>query len=237
MMLRICGLFALMMILTNPLRADLTLSDKFKFDEMIRSYIEENPEVIRDVLQKLADREEKAQKVAALAFLEMSNGDPVLGNPEGSLTIYEFSDYNCGYCKRMFGPIQEVLAEDNDLRILVKEFPILSQSSMVAAQAAIAAQMQGVFPQYHLTMMTNPGAISMDTILAAARGAGADTDQLQRDMRSVATAEIINRTRLSAEQLKISGTPGLVIGSTIIPGAISSDELRRLISQERAAGR
>ena len=234
-MLRICGLFALIMMgLTSPVQADLTSVDKAKLDEMIRTYIEENPGVIRDALQQLAEREEKERKLAALAFLEISEGDPVLGNPDGSLVIYEFSDYNCGYCKRVFGPIQEVLAEDDDIRVVVKEFPILSQSSMVAAQAAIATQMQGVFPQYHVTMMTNPGAISMDTILAAAHDAGADIDQLQRDMRSAETAAVINRTRMSAEQLQISGTPALIIGSTIIPGAISGDELRRLIAEERA---
>ena len=83
-------------------------------------------------------------------------------------------------------------------------------------------------------MMTNPGAISMDTILAAARDAGADLGQLKKDMRSPETAAVINRTRISADQLQISGTPGLVIGSTIIPGAIGSDELRRLIAEERA---
>ena len=234
-MLRICGLFALMMIsVTTSAQADLTSVDKAKLDEMIRIYIEENPGVIRDSLQRLAEREEREQKLAALAFLEMTEGDPILGNPDGSLVIYEFSDYNCGYCKRVFGPIQEVLAEDDDIRVVIKEFPILSQSSLVAAQAAIAAQKQGVFPQYHVTMMTNPGAISMDTILAAARDAGADVNRLQRDMRSDETAAVINRTRMSAEQLKISGTPGLIIGSTIIPGAISGEELRRLIAEERA---
>ena len=233
-MLRIFGFFALMMILTNPVHADLKSIDKTKLDEMISAYIEENPEVIRNALQQLAESEDKAQKMAALAFLEMSEGDPVLGNPDGSLVIYEFSDYNCGYCKRVFGPIQDVLAEDDDIRFVIKEFPILAQSSLFAAQAAIAAQIQGVFPQYHITMMTNPGAISMDTILAAARDAGADISQLQKDMNSAETAAVINRTRMSAEQLQISGTPGLVIGSTIIPGAISGDELRRLIAEERA---
>ena len=233
-MLRIFGFFALMMILTNPVHADLKSIDKNKLDEMIRAYIEENPEVIRNALQQLAEHEDKAQKMAALAFLEMSNGDPVLGDPDASLVIYEFSDYNCGYCKRVFGPIQDVLAEDDDIRFVIKEFPILAQSSLFAAQAAIATQIQGVFPQYHITMMTNPGAISMDTILAAARDAGADISKLQKDMNSAETAAVINRTRMSAEQLQISGTPGLVIGSTIIPGAISGDELRRLIAEERA---
>ncbi len=237
-MLQIFGLVVLMLIsLTSTVQADLTSVDKSKLDEMIRIYIEENPEVIRDALQLLAEREEREQKLAALAFLEMSEGDPVLGNPDGSLVIYEFSDYNCGYCKRVFGPIQDLLAEDDDIRVVVKEFPILSQSSLVAAQAAVATQMQGVFPQYHVTMMTNPGAISLDTILAAARDAGAEIDQLQKDMRSSKTAAVINRTRMSAEQLQISGTPGFVIGSTIIAGAISGDEMRRLIAEERARRR
>ena len=231
-------LSAIMMMFALPASADLngtmTAADKAAFNEMIRAYIEKNPEVVRDALMQLATREETAQMEVAIAFLSMSEGDPVLGNPDGALVVYEFSDYNCGYCKRVFGPIQNVLAEDDNIRFVVKEFPILAQSSMLAAQAAIAAQAQGVFPKYHVTMMTNPGAISMDTILAAAKDAGADLDLLQRDMRSPETAAVINRTRQSAEQLKISGTPGIVIGSTVIPGAISEDELRRLIAEERA---
>jgi len=158
----------------------------------------------------------------------------VLGNPDGKLTIYEFSDYNCGYCKRVFGAVQKVLADDDDIRFVVKEFPILAQSSVLAASAAIAAQAQGVFPDYHVTMMTNPGAISMETVLQAAKDAGADLDRLQRDMRSPEVNAIINRTRQAADQLRISGTPGFVIGSTIVPGAISEDELRRLIAEARA---
>lgn len=234
-MLRIYGLLILMMtMLGSPAQADLKSAGITKLNEMIHAYIVENPEVIRDALQQLAEREDKAQKLQALAFLEKSDGDPVLGNPDGSLVVYEFSDYNCGYCKRVFGPIQDILSEDRDIRFVIKEFPILSQSSLAAAQAAIATHKQGVFPQYHITMMTNPGAISMDTILAAARDAGADLGQLKKDMRSPETAAIINRTRISADQLQISGTPGLVIGSTIIPGAIGSDELRRLIAEERA---
>lgn len=234
-MLRIYGLLILIMTMSgNPAQADLKSADITKLNEMIHAYIVENPEVVRDALQQLAEREDKAEKLAALAFLEMSDGDPVLGNPNGSLVVYEFSDYNCGYCKRVFGPIQDILAEDDDIRFVIKEFPILSQSSLFAAQAAIALQKQGVFPQYHINMMTNPGAISMDTILAAAVDAGADIGQLKKDMRSRETTAVINRTRMSAEKLQISGTPGLVIGSTIIPGAISGDELRQLIAEERA---
>ena len=96
-----------MAMLSSPLQADPKLAGITKLNEMIHAYIVENPEVIRDALQQLAEREDKAQKLQALALLEKSDGDPVLGNPDGSLVIYEFSDYNCGYCKRVAGPIQE----------------------------------------------------------------------------------------------------------------------------------
>ncbi|MGB2263452.1 MAG: DsbA family protein, partial [Candidatus Puniceispirillaceae bacterium] len=216
-----------MMSLTSPVQADLTSVDKAKLDEMIRTYIEENPGVIRDALQQLAEREEREQKLAALAFLEMSEGDPVLGNPDGSLVIYEFSDYNCGYCKRVFVALRQLIEEDDDIKLVIKEFPILSQSSLLAAQAAIAAQAQGVFPAFHVAMMTSRGAVTMDSIMSAAGDAGADLDRLQRDMTSAEVAMIIERTRAAAQQLDISGTPGLVIGREVIPGAIDIDQMRQ----------
>ncbi len=234
-MARIFGILAVATALVaGPAQADLNDMDKSELHAVIKEYIEANPEVLRDALVGLAQREDEARKTAALELLYMDAGDPVMGNPDGDLTIYEFSDYNCGYCKRIFGPIREVLAEDGNIRFVVKEFPILSQSSLIAAQAAVAAQAQGVFEAFHINMMTGRGAVTLDTVLAAASEAGADIDRLQRDMNSNAINSIIARTRRSAEQLQISGTPGLVIGTTIVPGAIGADELRRLISEERA---
>ena len=96
---------------------------------MIRDYILANPEVVREALIDLADREERERIEQAMGTLRMDAGDPILGNPEGSFTIYEFTDYNCGYCKRVFQPLQELIASDEDIRLVVKEFPILSQTS------------------------------------------------------------------------------------------------------------
>ena len=105
---------------------------------------------------------------------------------------------------------------------------------MLAAQAAVAAQAQGVFPDFHVAMMTARGAVSMDSIMAAASEAGADLDRLQADMNGAEVAMIIERTRAAAQQLNISGTPGLVIGTQVIPGAIGIDEMRRIIAAMRA---
>ena len=105
---------------------------------------------------------------------------------------------------------------------------------MLAAQAAVAAQAQGVFPDFHVAMMTARGAVSIDSIMAAAGKAGADLERLQADMSSAEVAMIIERTRAAAQQLNISGTPGLVIGTQVIPGAIGIDEIRQIIATTRA---
>ena len=161
-------------------------------------------------------------------------GDPVMGNPDGGLVIYEFSDYNCGYCKRVFEPIQQILQDDGDIRFVIKEFPILSQSSLVAAQAGIAAEKQGKFADFHINMMTYRGKVTTQSIMDAASEAGIDIDQLKTDMASPAIAGIIARTRQAAEALQLTGTPALVIGDTVVRGAIDIDEFRRLITAERA---
>lgn len=234
-MLRIFGIcLAAMLALTSPAKADLSDIDQATLDAMIKNYIEANPEILRDALMGLAQREADDARNAALSLLYMDEGDPVLGNPDGDIVIYEFTDYNCGYCKRVFEPIQQVLAEDGNIRFVVKEFPILSQTSLFAAQAGVAAAAQGVFADYHTNMMTSRSAVSMDTIMQAAEDAGADMNQLQLDMNSDAVNAIINRTRKTASRLEINGTPGLVIGKTVVPGAISAAELKNLIATERA---
>ena len=218
-----------------PANADISDGDRAAFNKMIEDYIRANPEVVREALVSLAEREERAQRAQAMMILQDDAGDPVLGNPDGSFTVYEFSDYNCGYCKRVFQPLMELIGEDGDIRLVIKEFPILSQSSLLAAQAGVAAQAQGVFHDFHVAMMTARGAISMDSILEAAEAAGADLDRLQADMNSAEVAAVIDRTRITAQQLEISGTPGLVIGSQVIPGAISIEQMREIIAAERAA--
>ena len=221
--------------ITLPAAADINDADRATVEKMIGEYIRANPEVLRDALISLAEREAAERREQAMFILESDDGDPFLGNPDASFVIYEFSDYNCGYCKRVFQTLQQLITEDDDIKLVIKEFPILSESSVLAAQAGIAAQAQGVFPDFHIAMMTARGAISMNSIMAAATSAGADLDRLQADMNSPAVEAIIARTRAAAQQLEISGTPGLVIGRQIIPGAIDLDQMRDIIATERAA--
>ena len=220
--------------LMAPAHADVKDSDKAAFEAIIKDYIIANPEVVRDALMDLAKREDQARQALAMQILFDDAGDPVMGNPDGGLVIYEFSDYNCGYCKRVFEPIQQILQDDGDIRFVIKEFPILSQSSLVAAQAGIAAEKQGKFADFHINMMTYRGKVTTQSIMDAASEAGIDIDQLKTDMASPAIAGIIARTRQAAEALQLTGTPALVIGDTVVRGAIDIDEFRRLITAERA---
>ena len=134
--------------------ADLTEQEKTEIKALIGEFISANPELIRDVLTELAVAEQAAREQAAFSLVRNDDGDPVIGPADAVVTIYEFSDYNCGYCKRIFADLQTVLSEQSDVKLVVKEFPILAESSVVAAKAAIAAQRQGKFPDFHRTMMT-----------------------------------------------------------------------------------
>ena len=127
-------LFGPLLVLSGfgaPAIADLSHADRAEMQRVIKQYILDNPEVVRDALMELAAREKRASITAGLAKVRRDDGDPVMGNVNGNLVVYEFSDYNCGYCKRMFPTIQQLLANNDDIRLVVKEFPILSQSSLI----------------------------------------------------------------------------------------------------------
>lgn len=220
---------------TQKAEASLTDQDKAEIKAIISEFIAENPEMIRDVLTELAVAEQAAREQAAFSLVREDADDPVIGQPDAAITIYEFSDYNCGYCKRIFADLQAVLAEQPDVKLVVKEFPILAESSVVAAKAAIAAQRQGKFPDFHRAMMTWRGRIDDEAVSSAARKAGLDVGQLQNDMEDELTLSILTRTRAAAAALEIRGTPALVIGDRLIPGAISKSEILDLINQARIA--
>ena len=218
---------------TTPAKADIDQNDRAEMQQAIEQYIKNNPEVLRDALMSLAAREEAERLQAGIMAVRNDGGDPVMGNPKGSLAVYEFSDYNCSYCKRMFATIMQMLAANSDVRMVIKEFPILSQSSVTAAKAGIAAKKQGKFKSFHAEMMTYRGQVNDTSIMQAAGEAGLDLAQLKQDMNSPKTTAIITRTRSAAAALSINGTPGLVIGGTVIPGAISIEELQTVIDKER----
>jgi protein-disulfide isomerase len=158
---------------------------------------------------------------------------PVGGNPHGDVTIVEFFDYRCPYCKRMQPELQALLDQDRKLRFIYKEMPVLGHASVVAARAALAAQRQGKYEAFHVAMMGTKGQITEDTVDRIAESVGLDVDWLKQDM---AAPEIMRALRVNlalANALNIHGTPGFIIGNRIVMGALDLDTLKNMIAAAR----
>ncbi len=220
-------------LLAQPASAELDSGERAEVRAIIQQYLVENPELIREVLTNLAQREQRAELDRALAVARQDEEDGLLGNPDGDVTIYEFSDYNCGYCKRVFNDLRQVLSEDPNVELRVKEFPILSDSSVVAARAGLAAQRQGKFENFHIAMMQSVGGISERTIQDAAKLAGLDMKQFAKDRVDGAIDARLSVNTALARQLKITGTPALIIGDVIVPGAVSAAQIKELVAVAR----
>ena len=150
--------------LPNVAQAEIGATEKQEIESLIEKFIRNNPKILRDALTTLAQAEALATQQAAMAMVLDDAGDPFIGAKDATLTIYEFSDYNCGYCKRIFPDLMAVLKKEPSVRLVVKEFPILAESSVLGARAAIAAQRQGKFPAFHEKMMEWRGKLDASAI-------------------------------------------------------------------------
>ncbi len=158
----------------------------------------------------------------------------MLGNPDGDVTIVEFFDYQCGYCKTMAGPMRDLVKTDGKVRWVLKEFPILGPESMVAARASLAAHRQGKYETFHFTLMGLRGRLSEAAIWQAAAEAGLDIARLRQDMADPAIEALINTNYQLAQALQIEGTPAFAIGGTLVPGAAPKEHLSELVRRARA---
>lgn len=216
--------------------ADMERED---IERIVREYILEHPEVLVEAMDVLEQRQRAAAEVRARESLDRNYdllvaapGDPVAGNPDGDVTIVEFFDYRCPYCRRIVEPLMETVESDGNIRLVFKEFPILGPESTTAAQAALASAMQGRYVEFHEALMNAP-ALDEAAIMSIAEDVGLDTDRLRKDMESEAVAAHIAVTHRLAQELGIRGTPALVIGRQLIPGAIGIDEMKRYVEEAR----
>ncbi|SLN48945.1 DsbA family protein [Oceanibacterium hippocampi] len=208
--------------------------------EIVREYLIEHPEVIVEALQALEAREQAARQdslkdrvVAHADGLFNDPTSPILGNPDGDVTIVEFFDYRCPYCKRAHRALAEVLEADGNIRVVLKEFPVLGKDSVTAARAALAAVHQDGYLAFHEAMMANEGNLGEDRVLALAASVGLDTAKLQQDMASEEIVAVIRRSYALAQALDITGTPAFVVGEKVYPGALTADQFREIVRQAR----
>lgn len=220
----------------------LTPAQKKEVESTIQNYLMTHPEVIMQALQSMQERDKKAKEDQVTGFLgnnaELIRNDPnsfVGGNPEGDVTLVEFFDYRCGYCKKFHPVLEELLKTDKNLRVVYKEFPILGPDSQLASQAAIAALIQdkALYLPFHTAMMEAKGNLSKQRILDIAEETGLDIARLAGNLQARKIKEVVAMNYRLAQNLGITGTPGFVIGDTVIPGYVDLQQMRRLIAEAR----
>ncbi|MFN3077641.1 MAG: DsbA family protein [Alphaproteobacteria bacterium] len=211
-----------------------------EIETTVRAYLKKHPEVILEAAEALREREAEMSRARTRETLERirpelerNPGTPVLGNPKGNVTIVEFFDYRCGYCKSVYPKIMKVVNEDGNVRLAMKELPILAPDSEAASRAALAADRQGKYGAFHQAAMAHRGAFDDEAIQSLGKKVGLDMARMKADMTAPATDAELERNRDQARVLELSGTPAFVIGETIVPGMASPETLKELVAAAR----
>jgi protein-disulfide isomerase len=217
-----------------------------EIQSIVRDYLVKNPQVIIEAVRSLQQQEVgQARKLVLSHATELfhSSESPVLGNPKGNIVMVEFQDYQCTYCKKMEGPIAQLIKDEPNLRLIVKELPIFGPASQYAAQAALASQKQGRYQALHTALEQMSSPLSEAIILDAAKKAGIDTNRLKNDMTNKSITQELETNLTLANQLGIRGTPSYLLASNIdspsrmkvvfIPGVASESTLKDVIKQLR----
>ena len=184
-----------------------------------------------------AEKAKAAVKNNAQTLFDSSR-QVVVGNAQGDVTLVEFFDYNCGYCKRALTDLTDLMKDDSKLRVVLKEFPVLGPGSQEAAQVAIAARMQDKSGKkycfdFHQRLLSGRGQADRARALAAAKEAGFDMAKLERDMASPEVKATIEENMKLAEQLGLNGTPSYVVGSDVVVGAVGLEALKGKVKAAR----
>ena len=216
-------------------------NSKQDIERIVKNYLLENPEVIFEAVRRMEAKEndqrltrmkEGATKHASDLF---NRPDAIVaGNPNGDVTIVEFFDYKCGYCRKIVPELSALIKQDGNIRLIMKEFPILSRESEMAARAAVASVNQGKYWDFHLALM-QAEEITPESIMAIAKSVGLNTEKLAADMASPKAADVINRNHALAQKLGIEATPTFYIGDTPYSGALPLSELKDAVAAARKA--
>ena len=222
----------------------MTQPESEAFGEAVRGYLMENPEVLMEVIAEL-EAQQAAAQASGDSALVLSNAADIYedgfswvgGNPEGSLTVVEFIDYRCGYCRKAHSEVLELVESDGDIRYIVKEFPILGEESVIASQFAVAAlQVAGpeAYEKIHDGLYTEfRGAMTAERLAAFATDLGLDGKAIAAGMESPEVAKVLNENQLLAQRLQIEGTPTFVMGDQLLRGYVPLEGMRAMVEEVR----
>jgi protein-disulfide isomerase len=220
---------------------------KAAIGDIVKEYLLKNPEVIQEALAELDRRQKDAEKTALKsAISQMSDkllNSPrsvVVGNPQGDVTMVEFFDYNCGYCKKSLSDVRDMIKADPKLRVVIRDFPVLGPDSVEASMVAVAVKNQlsgDKYFDFHQKLLESKGRVGKERALAVAKEAGADPAKLTKDLESPEIRATLEETMRVADALKLQGTPAFVIGDDVIFGAVGTEPLQSSIASVRQCGK
>ena len=211
---------------SSPAASAFTPEQRKELGALIKEILVNNPEILLEAQNALEAKMDKIQSERmAVAIKEHAGelfrptGSPIVGNANGDMPVIEFFDYNCGYCKKAFLDIAKLVDKDKKVRVIMKEFPILSKGSEEAAKVALAAKMQGKYWEFHRALLQSQGQANEATALKVAEKLGLDMARIKKDMASPEVQKEIDATRELATKMGIQGTPHFIVGDRIVPGA------------------
>ncbi len=234
-------------LIGGPAIAQAPQPDRAQIEKIVRDYLLANPEVIQDALQELERRQQDAQRQAQANAVKAerqaliaSPHDTVIGNPKGDVTMVEFFDYNCGFCKRASADIEALIKSDPNLRVVLKDFPVLGPDSVEASLVSVAVRSQ--LPgermyEFHRRLMDSRGRVTKDRALALAKEMGVDVARLQKEMETPQVRQVLSDAMTLGDKLSLTGTPAFVIGDEVVFGAVGVEALRSTITGVRQCGK
>lgn len=234
-------LIALLCLASFPAAAAdaLTAEQKEAVKATIGEYLKEKPEVVIEALEAYRAKQEQEMQQKAEANIKtnmdfLAGADaPSTGNPKGDVTVIEFFDYNCGYCKKALPDIQQLLKDDKNLRVVFHEMPILAESSRTAALWAIAAHKQGKYFEYHVALMDTAGQKDVQALEKIAQDIGLDVKKMHEDANAPETAQLVDKSMSVARDIGVQGTPAFIVNGTLYPGYLGPDGLKESIEKAR----
>jgi protein-disulfide isomerase len=236
-------LLPLLLGLASPApAAEFTVAQRAEIIAIVRDALKNDPSILRDAVASLqADEGEQTRAATRTAITDARDKlvqpeDPIAGNPKGDVTIVEFFDTRCPYCRKLEPVMTQFLAQDHDVRLVYKDLPILGPASTLGSKALLAAQRQGGYEKLREAVMQLPPDTTMPMIQAAAKKLGLDGVRLAHDMDDPAVQQRIDANLKLAHTLGIQGTPAMVIGTEMVPGALDLAELQKVVAEARKGG-
>lgn len=234
------GFFAMAIGLATPFASWADGLDEDRVKELVLETILENPGIVMEAVAILEQQQVAAADVARVDvltnqrnLLELDPNAPVLGNLDGDVTVVEFFDYNCPYCRRAMDEVKGLLEDDPNVRLVYREWPILGEGSVFAAKAALAAREQGKYEAFHWALMGMNGRAEEASVMRVAAEVGLDVEQLRQDMQAPEIDEHLSTSMDLAQSLGFNGTPSFVIGDELVPGFVEQSQLLEVVETAR----